>query len=399
MTRVCVVGGGTAGAEAAREAALAGAEVTLMDRSERPEPSWKSWPGLIDSRNDAENQVSPLRRLDGLRVATIFGSEVRSVLPGLAIATDGLSVSFDSVVVATGSGFQPSSFPGQRKSGVLVLDALSKYAELGRLRGSIAAVVVQGEGARALQVSERLCGSGRKVHVLSSCWQQEAPSPEVRAVLEEAVSERGVSVKMGSIEKAVGSGSLEAVVSGGRVEPCDALVLVPRRLPRVVPTVARLGPRGGLLVDCTLRASPPAAYAAGGCAELETGLPASTLESEAAASGRIAGANSTGQSFAMDSVRSSVVQVFGLRWSRAGAGPRAAAASGPAVGVVSRRWSPTSACTLVYETASGRVLGVEAVEGAEVSSADISAALSHSANLRTLAYHSGAGSSDISFSL
>ena len=397
MPGVCVIGGGTAGAEAAREAAVGGAEVTVIEKSEPPAPPWKSWPDLIHQSSAAGDTVASSRRIEGPHAAKVLAKEAKSAGLDFILTSDGSKIRFDSVVAATGSGFEPTSFPGHRKPGVLILDGMGQYAHLGRIRGSIEGAVVHGEGTRGLQVSDRLAGSGRRVHVLISCWQEVEPSAAVFAVIRQAAEERGVSIATGTLAKAVGSGSLEAVVAGGTILPCDTLAVLPRRIPRVIPMLARLGRRGGLLVDRGLRSSSPRTFAAGGCAELGTGLPQSAiLEGEAAISGRIAGANSTGQHLSMDSVRLSESTFFGLRWTRVGGWPFPAGASGIRLETVSRRWATDSACTIVYERLSGRVVGLETVQGASAGSIVMPPMAPGSASLRTLAYGGLGGSSDIS---
>ncbi|HYB07377.1 MAG TPA: FAD-dependent oxidoreductase [Nitrososphaerales archaeon] len=397
MSRVLVIGGGTAGTEAAAEAAKSGNEVTVIEMTEAPEPSWRCWPDLIGPPMGAACAATPQRPQRDCSASTLRGTEVKSVGPGVAYGVRGPVAEFDFVVVATGSRFEPTRVPGQKKPGVTILDTVGRYAELGRMRDLISGVVVQGEGGHALQVSDRLCHGGAKVHLLISCWQHDAPSPAVYAAIKEAALQNGVSILQGDLSRAVGSGVVEAVVVGGEVIPCDCLVLVPRRVPRVVPLRAKSGPTGGILVDGTLSASSPSTYAAGGCAELGTGLPPfSTLEAETVMSGRIAGANATGQHITIDPFRYSEVVAFGQKWSRSGVGASFARTFGLVVDVVSRRWGPTSACTIVFETTSGRVVGVETVEEVGASSAGIPSGLSRVASLRRLAYEGLAGSSDIS---
>jgi len=395
MVRVCVVGGGTAGAEAAREASRGGAEVTLLERLEEPEPPWQVLPDLVGPARGVRPPVLP-RRLGESAIATVTGTEVESVDQGLVCAA-GAQIRFDFAIIATGSGFEPAPFPGQRKEGVVVLDGADRYAELGRRRCRISRAVVRGEGSRALEVSDRLSAGGVEIRLLVTHWRHGAPSPEVASVLSDAASDQGVSLSQGEFTKAVGSDALEAVVVSGTVVPCDCLAIVPRRVPRVPPLPVEIGPKGGFVVDRSLRTSSTSTYAVGGCAELKTGLPPSaTLDGEAAISGRIAAANSTGKAMAIGSFRIGEVVAFGLRWSRAGAGPGLARAAGLEVEVVSRRWGPRNACTLVFESRSGRVIGVETVEEADSPYAAIPSVLSQAASLKTLAYGCLGSSTDIS---
>lgn len=390
-----MIGGGTAGTEAALEAASMGAEVTVIDRLDTPEPSWKAWPDLISPPPGGREPTV----FHGLRhrhaSASTLTSEVRSASPGAVTTSDGRKVGFDSVVVAIGCSFEPASLQGSRKPGVYILDGAWKYAELERAISSPRGVVVAGEGFRGLEAAERLGGHERRVTLIISNWQWEAPSPVAFGVIVDAAKEKGIRVLRGSLARAVGSGAVEAVVADGAVVPCDALVIVPRRVPRTIPMEAKRGPRGGLLVDRFLKTSAESAYAAGGCAELESSIPPpATLEREAGLSGRIAGSNCMGAKHAVGMVRFNELVAFGLGWTRVGMGPVSARATGFAVNVVERRWGHTSACCIAYERFTGRVMGVESVEATEVRQVSLSP-LASGATLRTLAY-SGLGSSDIS---
>jgi len=395
MTRLCVVGGGTSGSEAAREAEMRGADVTVIERLEEPDLPYVTWPNLL-SRAEPNFQDSEVWLPRHRKSWNQLETEARSVRPNCVETNDGRTVKADEIVIATGCAFETVSFPGCRKPGVLVLDGMSKYSELRSVKARIDRVVVWGEGRRAVRVAEGLVGGGRKVQVIVSSWQNERPSPLVMAALERAARSRGVSFLGRPLLRAVGSASLEAIVAGGEVVPCDTLVTVPRRVPRVVPSSAHIGPRGGLLVDYTLRTDSRSFYAAGGCAELETRFgPSCTLENEPAMTGRIAGANGMGECLSVGSVRSSEEHLFGVIWSRIGIGPAAARASGLAFETTSYTRGDISTCTIVHEKRSGKVFGVEWVDAERPASPD-AINLSSGISLRTLAYRSSGASSDIS---
>jgi NADPH-dependent 2,4-dienoyl-CoA reductase/sulfur reductase-like enzyme len=389
MRQVCVVGWGTAGVEAAREALRCGTEVTVIEKSENPDPPWRSWPDLMSS----DHPPRPLhgRARPGSLPVTLLRTEARSAGPGFVSTREGVRLRFDAIVAATGCSFEPSTLPGQRKLGVHVLDRTGEYAELGRTLESAAKVVVCGEGSRGMQVADHSC-RGRTVLLVISRWQHGEPPWAIRAAIYRAAQERGVLISYGTVSKAVGSGSLEAAVIDGKVTSCDALAVVPLRVPRVIPMQALTGRHGGLAVDRYLMTSAARTFAAGGCAELSCEFAhTATLEDETGMSGRVAGANASGEHLAFWSAGSRVIHTFGLRWTRAGA--EVGSLSGfPAVGVVSET-TDSSACTIAFERTTGRVLGVEAVESPDSPLSDLSSIASGSASLKALAYRS---SSDIS---
>ncbi len=387
MSRVCVVGGGTAGAEAAREASGWGANVTLIEKAENPGLAWKSWPALI--RDPSAVEVPPLSAADRVILAS-----VASAGPGFVRMYDGRRLQSDAVIVATGSRFVPLRLPGLAKKGAHVLDCSSKYPELGRAAESASKAVILGEGSRALQVADRLCGSGRRVRVLVSGWRSGEPSPVVKKVIESAADEAGVSIARGSVEKVVGSDSVEAVVANGSVLPCDLVGLLPPRIPNPPYADARRGPQGGLLVDQFLVASSQGLLAAGGFAELSSEPSgALALDEVTGMSGRVAGANSAGRRMQVDFMVPHEVTAFGLRWTRSGL------ALGPSPGtrlpltIVGRRWGPDSACTIAFDRSTGRVLWMESVRPAAESPEELPRLAPGRTLLQALAY---GGSSDIS---
>lgn len=392
MTKVCVIGGGTSGSAAAEEAASRGAQVTVIESRAEPDPPWRSW---IDLARPTRSEATVPRRAPGRgRGWNVLSSEARSVDGGRVRTADGNTVEADQVVAATGCGFAPVVFPGCRKAGVLVLDTMKNYLELRELRARSRRLIVCGEGYRSLAVAESQLGDGMKVGVIVTSWQSEMPSQPAMTIIEDAAEARGVSLLKGSIGRAVGSASVEAVVVDGRVVPCDALVVVPRRVPRGPSHLACHGPLGGFSVDCTLR-TESGAYAAGGCAELSTATATFTLEDAPGMTGRIAGANCTGERFAVRPGRSRTESLFGLIWSRTGLGPAEARASGIECGTTSYQRDDLAACTITYEKVSGKVVGAEWVDGGRSSYLGVPP-LSSGLTLGMLAYWSSGGSSDIS---
>lgn len=392
MTRVAIIGAGTAGYEAAAEASRNEAEVVLLERSDSWEPSWHSWPDLIHSPEHSEKP--PTLPND---VELIHGADATSVGPGSILTADGRRVKFDSVVVGSGGEFMSVAFPGRRKRGVVILDNLEMYAELGRERSSMAHVVIRGEGGHALRVADGLSGTGRKVTLLAAPWIEKFASKEVASVVRDAAARKGVSIIDSKLDGAVGCGHVEAVIAGGTVVPCDTLAVLPVRGPRVPRTSAEAGVSGGLLVDKYLRSSSPGLYAAGWTAEPRVGLPHHrTLEGAAAKSGRVAGANATGHRLVFHLPRFAEASFFGIRWARVGHSLCEARGQGSMVSEISHRWSQGSACSIVYERPSGKIVGVELVVEEENERLGFIAALTPPTSLQAVAYGVSSDSSDIS---
>jgi len=387
MRRVCVVGGGTAGREAALEAGRRGADVTIVERFTHPDPPYQTWADLISCPGGGVHE-SELES-SGL----VMAAEARSAGPGAVVLSGGQKLTFDSVILATGARFLPSLFPGIRKRGVFVLDDAEKYRALGRACASVNEAVISGEGRTGLQVAERMSGRGVKVRLAISRWQFEPPSAVAFCVIEEAAQERCVEIQSGTVAGAVGDERVEAALVEGSVLPCDALVVVPPRAPNVVHSRLRLGREGAVAVNSAMRTSEPSVYAAGGCAELKTDAGWRTLGSEASLSGRIAGSNCLGSAHSIGRADVVEIRVFGLRWLRIGMGSGGADLCGKKVATVSRRWGEASACSIVHEVSSERVLGVESVQPSSSHAAGLPP-LDAGVTLEALAL--GLGSSDIS---
>lgn len=387
MTKVCVVGGGTAGLQAAAEASRLGSEVVVVEKDEVPDLPWRDLPCLIHPYGDRSPPDAPACPAS----VSVLASEARSCEARL-VATSSGDVRCDSMVLATGSTFEAPTFRGSRKPGVYLLDSQRSYGDLGRDSGALGRVVIAGEGRRALEVADRLTGGGRSIRVVISHWRAGSPSPPVLDAISEAAEERSVSISLGPFTDAVGAGRVEAAVAGGEVIPCDSVVFVPRRLPRVPATTAHLGRTGAVLVGRNLAAGPQGMFAAGGCAEVEGAVPSSTLAGEPLSSGRVAGANCLGEGVSLGSAWSTESLLFGLRWVVVKS--RQAGAQRPWDRTAVMRAEKGAACGIVFDRRSGRVREIELVTavssrmvGGVPSSQDLS--------LKALAY-GGAGSSDIS---
>ncbi len=394
MPGVLVVGCGTAGTAAAEESSRRGLDVTVVDRLDGPGVPWGSWPDLLVSEGRRDTASGPSPRERGFEY--VFGTEVVAVRNGEAITSEGSVIRACSVVLAAGLRFGPTAIQGVRKPGSYVLDSPGRYLELGSAVSPADRILLCGEGARGLQVAERLSAMGARPSLVVSSWQPGGPSRPVLEVISDAALERGITVATGRVDRVVGLSRAEAVITGGRVVQCDAFACVPRRVPAPVPLPSPPGRSGGIPVDRLLRTKEPGVFAAGGCAELEGGLPpGSTLGDEPRLSGRAAGANATGAGVSISRFRSWSLSALGLRWSRSGLDAKECRSLGMRVREACARQDGRSACTLVYEEATGRVVGAEAVEPVGSSSGGLGSWVPGSATLKSLAY-GGLGSSDIS---
>ncbi len=374
--------------EAAREALERGADVTVVDQSERLDPPWRAWPDLIGG-----SLLSGTADSHKAGVPVELGTKIVSVGPAQATTASGPTLRADAIVVVTGTSNGSRGVEGVGKRGSYFLDAPYKYEQLGRSIAGSERSVVTGEGVRGLEVAERLAAGGRKVALVASCWSFGAPGAGAMAAIAAGAAERGVSLRTGQASRVVGQGRVEAMIAEGEVIPCDTFVQVPLRRPRVPSLPARLGHSGGVVVDSFLRTGAETVYAAGGCAE-PSGLvsPEGTLNLPAA-SGRVAGANAAGGEVSFRPGRSFFSVIFGLSWFRYGP-PMASLRSREGVATVASKQDPCSVCAIAYDQ-RGRVVSVETVGRFNPDPGGLLSSIPNGSTLASLAY-GPLGSTDIS---
>lgn len=393
--RVCVVGGGPAGVGAAAEAAWRGAKVCLLEREEALPPPKPSWAGLVACPKDEGNV--PLDELQDEGVEVMLGSEASAVGAGMRVCLPRGPKEFDRVVLATGSAFGALPFPGYRTPGVFVLDRLGAFLQLGRRAGSISRAAVSGEGLIGVEVADALSRIGKQVTLFAPGGLSSKLGPRLAPLVEEAAAKRGVLLVDGRVDRASGAGRLEAVVSGGRVFPADALAVIPKQTAALPRVAAAKDGAGRLKVDRNMRSTDPGLFGAGLCARVEGALVVDGVGSPwAAASGRIAAANACGQSLTFAPSGAVSVTFFGLRYFSAGPTLDAALAAGLDCAEAVALRQPSSSCIIVYERRTGRTLGVQMVNGSgDEASSLVGVAVSQSLHLRTLAYNLSSSSTDI----
>ncbi len=143
-TDVLVIGGGSAGLEAARKAAAEGKRVTLVDEG----------PDLLpDSVGDAGFEILAPARALGLWEGGLVPVEAGPVLYRFRA---------DKIVVATGATEQPLLFPGNDLVGVMLPSAIRRMVDHWALKPGNAAVVVTADD-RGWEAADRLRAAG--VHI------------------------------------------------------------------------------------------------------------------------------------------------------------------------------------------------------------------------------------------
>jgi NADPH-dependent 2,4-dienoyl-CoA reductase/sulfur reductase-like enzyme len=398
--RVLVVGGGVGGVAAAAAASRSGVDVTLVEGSGSLGLNQAMFPYVLSGECPSEK----LLLTDAPRLSKDFGVEVRlnvrvlSVDPQSHTARTGDGrLSFDSLVLATGSRYLGDRVKGMSKQGVFLMRSLDDYLALSRSRGNLSHVAIMGSAPLSLIVAQVL-SRGSKARAFLGARGLRRFSPGVERMVAQAASARGVELLNTDIDAIVGTGRVEAVISAGRVYPCDGVVVLPGSSPLLPQVDCLVGDHGGVLVDRSMRASSKDIFAAGDCAELRLGstsLP-SRLHSSSRLMGEVAGLNAAGRAVRANLAGSMALDLFGVEVCTAGInleeGVRAGLDVARADSEDERRdclFGGGDVCTsIVYSRSTRRVHGMQAAgPGALSLSEYASLAVSSGAVLEDLAYH------------
>jgi NADPH-dependent 2,4-dienoyl-CoA reductase/sulfur reductase-like enzyme len=324
--------------------------------------------------------------------------------------TNGESVSFDHLVVATGANCRRLDVPGEALEGIFCLRNVTDAVRIRRFieeRRASRAVVV-GAGL----VSLEMCEAFRRLDLETTLvYRGELPMQRIgtefgQRILEELESNGVAFMGNTELEGFEQASSHEIVVRTSNGSLKTDLVLLGIG---VVPAVALaseaglvLGATGAIAVNEYMQTSVPFIYAAGDCCESHHRVSGRSVYAPlgdiANKQGRIAGANVGGQSLSFPGIVGSVCfKAFGLEVASTGLTEEEAREAGmkpvsAAIRGVSKAHSYPGASELhlrlVADTESGRLLGAQGV-GAEgvVSRINLLAtALTGGLSLEELAY-------------
>ena len=309
-TRYVIIGSsiaGVAAAEAIRAGDRAG-EIMLV--SDDPH-GYYSRPGLayLLTGEILQTQLFPLREADwrelGLRRVTGEVTRLESDAHQVVL-TDGARLSYDRLLLATGSTAARLTVPGSGLPQVVTLDSLTDAQRILDLARRARAAVVVGGGITALELVEGLRVHCRRVHYLlrgDRYWSNVLDEAESRLVLDRLDAE-GVQIhpraEIAEITAQRGRVAGVTTTAGERIS-CDLVAVAIGVLPRAdLARAAGLKVDRGVLVDETLRASAADIYAAGDVAQVydpRTGRTSlDTLWNIARGQGAVAGRNMAGGS-------------------------------------------------------------------------------------------------------
>jgi 2,4-dienoyl-CoA reductase-like NADH-dependent reductase (Old Yellow Enzyme family)/thioredoxin reductase len=248
--KVAVVGGGPAGLEAARLAAVKGHSVTLYEKSD-------TFGGLIERASrmpriymaELRNIVEwTVHQLEKLPVEMKLGVEASPEM----VQADGVDV----VILAVGGRMLPLDFPGSDEATIVdLMDYLTGEAEIGER------VVVIG-GNEGIEAACSLARTDHEVTVLEA-GSDYADAFYLRYIgrqllIKKMLADDGVTVITGAQVQALEAGKVIAEVDGSTVEyPCDTVLTA-------------LGREGNPAVIEAWQDAAPSVVAVGDCVEPTT---------------------------------------------------------------------------------------------------------------------------------
>jgi NADPH-dependent 2,4-dienoyl-CoA reductase/sulfur reductase-like enzyme/rhodanese-related sulfurtransferase len=288
---------------------------------------------------------------------------------------------YDTLVLSPGAAPIVPDLPGVERTLVLrsVTDADRMIAALDV--GARTAVVVGG-GFIGLEAAENLAGRGLAVTVVELGPQVMAPlDPEMVAPVHAELRANGIDLRLGTGVAKVLPDAVE--LTDGTLLAADLVLLAIGVRPETgLATAAglRLGPRGGILVDETMRTSDPHIYAVGDAVEKTDAVTGDTvlipLANTANRQGRLVADAITGRPVALGGrLGTAIVQVFGLTVAVTGANETRLRAAGrpyqaihthPASHAGYYPGAEPMSLKLLFDPAGATILGAQAVGGAGV---------------------------------
>jgi NADPH-dependent 2,4-dienoyl-CoA reductase/sulfur reductase-like enzyme/rhodanese-related sulfurtransferase len=297
--RIVVVGGTAAGPKAAARAKRLNqaAEVVLLQKA--PELSMAScgYPYYVSGGVADRDQLlctpagvvrDPLFFAGAKGVKALVGVEAlavdrqgKTVMYRKAGMTGTESISYDKLILCTGSTPRMPRFPGGELEGITALHSMSDADRLREIamKGKGGKAVIAGGGLIGMETCEALASCGMDVTVVEKLPGILAfLDPELSMLVENHVRSKGVKI-LTSIGVAGFEGSdghvKSVLLDDGRALDCDLVVMALGVAPNV--KLARdaglvIGETGGIVVDAHMRTSDQDVYAAGDCVEVYSRL-------------------------------------------------------------------------------------------------------------------------------
>lgn len=195
------------------------------------------------------------------------------------ILENGESVSYDQLVIATGSVPAKPGIPGEHLSGVQQLYHLNDLSALETRIKTTRHAVVLGGGLTGVELVEMLLSRNIQVTwvVRESGFMSGQITPEEGSMITRLMTEHGVNLHLNSeIREIKGEACVKSVVlTDGTELPCEMVgITIGVKPAKGLLSGTNIQTDRGILVDENLRTSVAGIYAAGDCAQLRTPAPA-----------------------------------------------------------------------------------------------------------------------------
>lgn len=317
MAHFVIVGGGLAAGTAVEKLREQGFDGDLTVVAGEEHPPYQRPPlskGYLEGKEGTDAVIlhpSDWYAQHGVELRT--GVRVAELDPAARSASleDGTAISYDAVLLATGSSPRSLPIDGADLPGVRTLRTLDDSNALAdELRGGGKRLVLIGSGWIGMEVAATAKTLGNEVTVLErdAVPLAAAIGAEMGAVFRDLHLAHGVDLRASvNVERIAGSGRAEAVVVDGEEVPADLVLIGVGAVPDVsLAEGAGLSVNNGILTGSSLRTSAPAVFAAGDVANAYHPVVQRHLRSEhwdnALKAGEVAAKSMLGQRVAHDSI-------------------------------------------------------------------------------------------------
>ena len=272
---VIVLGNGVAGNTAAstlrqldKEAAI-----TIISEESFPEYTACALPHYISGEHSRRRLFLRTKKdYASEKIKTILGQKVTAIHPAnKTIDMDGKSLSYDKLIIATGSRPVVPPIPGVNLAGVFSLKSPGDADRI--IEGMGKAVVLIGSGPIGVETAIALRKRGLEVYLIEFLDRimpkifDVKPSLMLRSILEE----KGITVLTGErVNSILGSTKVEGIVTDKRQIVCDEVVMGVGVRPNV--ELAKqagitMGSFGGIAVNRQMQTNFKDIYACGDCVQ------------------------------------------------------------------------------------------------------------------------------------
>lgn len=210
------------------------------------------------------------------------------------------TLDYDRLILATGNRSKRPAIEGFDKEAVLPLKRLEDGDKILSHLGPNVAVIGSGTIGIESALALRTRGCRATLFELESTVNPIFFPPPFSDLIRKALESEGVQVVTGArITRILGEAKAEGLLDRDAMRPFDLIINATGMVPNV--EIAQragltIGPKGGILVDRSMRTSHPLVYACGDCVELSSddhgpGTSLSALWPNANHQGRVAGSN------------------------------------------------------------------------------------------------------------